>query len=299
MTKIPHPPQLQGLIDLACHKGVDVRSTLLRVLTDLYVQKPAHAPDEEAQYIELALPLIGSADAVTRTTVAARLASYPAAPSAVLEQLARVTGYTVTAPARAEKREPEVKRPETEHDLTELFFKSSQEERRLILANFDVAIPARRTASPVNHATTHKLLEAAALTRNKAEFAHILRRALGVSESLAGRIVDDASGEPLIVAVKALAMPTALLQRVLLFLDQSIGQSVERVYDLANLYEELNIPTAEAMLDIWRNKASMPRHQSVYHQDERRGAREAMIPSNARTTRRSSSLASRFRNSGR
>ncbi len=51
-------PPLDGLVDLACRDGVDIRPTLLRVLTDLYVQKPTHSADEETQYVELALGLI-------------------------------------------------------------------------------------------------------------------------------------------------------------------------------------------------------------------------------------------------
>ena len=37
-----------------------MRSALLRVLTDLYVQKPKHTADEERHYTELALRLIES-----------------------------------------------------------------------------------------------------------------------------------------------------------------------------------------------------------------------------------------------
>ena len=58
MLKSSAYPPLDSLVDLACRDGVDIRPTLLRVLTDLYVQKPAHSADEEAQYIELALGLI-------------------------------------------------------------------------------------------------------------------------------------------------------------------------------------------------------------------------------------------------
>ena len=42
---------LDGLVDLACRDGVDIRPTLLRVLTDLYVQRPTHSADEETQYV--------------------------------------------------------------------------------------------------------------------------------------------------------------------------------------------------------------------------------------------------------
>ena len=43
MMKSSPDPKLDGLVDLACRDGVDIRPTLLRVLTDLYVQKPKHS----------------------------------------------------------------------------------------------------------------------------------------------------------------------------------------------------------------------------------------------------------------
>ncbi|MES1154815.1 MAG: DUF2336 domain-containing protein, partial [Pseudorhodoplanes sp.] len=45
--RLPQSPSLQGLVGLADRTGVDIKPTLLRVLTDLYVQKPLHTPDEE------------------------------------------------------------------------------------------------------------------------------------------------------------------------------------------------------------------------------------------------------------
>src|SRR5690242_3247819 len=87
MPKFAADPRLDGLFDLALRDGVDIRPTLLRVLTDLYVQKPFHTQDEETQYVELATGLIEAVDAATRAAVAARLQDYPAAPAAVLAKL--------------------------------------------------------------------------------------------------------------------------------------------------------------------------------------------------------------------
>src|SRR5450759_4015274 len=88
MAKFTAYPPLDGLVDLACRDGVDIRPTLLRVLTDLYVQKPTHSADEETHYVELALGLIESADAATRAAVLASLSAYRAAPMAILRKLA-------------------------------------------------------------------------------------------------------------------------------------------------------------------------------------------------------------------
>jgi uncharacterized protein (DUF2336 family) len=68
---------------------MDMRPTLLRVLTDLYVQKLTHTPDEERHYTELALRLLDSVDVATRTAVAGRLARHLSPPLQVIKQLAR------------------------------------------------------------------------------------------------------------------------------------------------------------------------------------------------------------------
>src|ERR1044071_5979178 len=83
--------KLEGLDSLARRDGVDTRPTLLRVLTDLYVQKPSHTPEEERHYTELALRLIDAVDVTARATVAARLARHVNAPLPVLRRLARDT----------------------------------------------------------------------------------------------------------------------------------------------------------------------------------------------------------------
>src|SRR3954447_16462983 len=82
-------PKLEGLDSLARRDGVDIRPTLVRVLTDLYVQKPAHGAEEERHYTELALRLIDSVDLATRVTIAKKLGAYERAPPAVARRLAR------------------------------------------------------------------------------------------------------------------------------------------------------------------------------------------------------------------
>src|SRR5262249_59878475 len=59
------------------------------VLTDLYLQRPIHTPEDEHYYTELALRLIDATEISERAALAARLASYQSAPKPVLERLAR------------------------------------------------------------------------------------------------------------------------------------------------------------------------------------------------------------------
>ena len=76
-----------GLMNLSKHQGVDIRPTLLRVLTDLYVQAKSHSSDEERQFAELASRLIDEVDDATRAAVRARLAIYPQTPRIVAIKL--------------------------------------------------------------------------------------------------------------------------------------------------------------------------------------------------------------------
>ena len=82
-------PSLDGLSDLALRSGVDMRPTLLRILTDLYVQKLGHTPEEERHYTELALRLLDAVDVATRAAVAVRLARHLSPPLLVLQHLSR------------------------------------------------------------------------------------------------------------------------------------------------------------------------------------------------------------------
>src|ERR1700761_2889899 len=87
MTTSPSFPGFDGLMTLSRREGVDIRPTLLRVLTDLYVQANSHSADEERQFVELTSRLIDQVDDATRAAVRARLAVYPATPAPILKHL--------------------------------------------------------------------------------------------------------------------------------------------------------------------------------------------------------------------
>src|SRR5579859_2891312 len=87
MTKPPLFPGFDGLMTLSRREGVDIRPTLLRVLTDLYVQAASHSEEEARQFVELTSRLIDQVDDATRAAVRSRLALYPATPAPVLKHL--------------------------------------------------------------------------------------------------------------------------------------------------------------------------------------------------------------------
>ena len=281
MAKSSAYPPLDSLVDLACRDGVDIRPTLLRVLTDLYVQKPVHSAEEETQFVELARGLIDVVDATTLAVVADKLSVYPAAPAAILGRLGIPTARPVApAPARTEAK------PAARTDLLEVFFAASTDERRLILTNLDVeAETAARL--PAASSEVIRRLENAALQRNPGEFARMLER----SSASAGRW-PSASRATLPASrswsslVRSGCRPQCSIA-YLLFLNPTIGQSVERVYDLARLYDELTPSAAEHMLAMWRQTAgrSRPVHEPVYWDDERRDARSLSSPARYRSER--------------
>lgn len=302
MIKPPSISPIDGLVDLACRDGVDVRPTLLRVLTDLYVQKPAHSADEVTQYVELALGLIDSVDNTTRAAVAASLSHYPAAPAAILAKL----GLSESAPAPRpallevmalpevmvapeatlvpEQAPPDVALIEessvsiTAASLTDVFLNAPPADRRLILANLDIVANPAALIAPLPDDKVARL-EQAALHREPAAFARIIETALGVDRELARRIADDNSGEPIVIMARALGIKAAVLQRILLFLNPTIGRSVERVFDLAVLYDEISLATACHMVALWRQDAPAV-------QAPRKGRYEPVYQDDARTVRR-------------
>ena len=81
----PRLSSLQGFTEIGLRGGVDMRPTLLRVLTDLYVQKLTHTPEEDLHYTELALRLLEFVDVPTRVAVATRLARHLSPPAPVIK----------------------------------------------------------------------------------------------------------------------------------------------------------------------------------------------------------------------
>lgn len=303
MTMSMHPG-LEGLVDLACRDGVDIRPTLLRVLTDLYVQKPTHTAEEERHYVELAQRLIETVDASTRAIVLARLASYRHIPQALRHLVdseplpePRATGPDTVLDVPAAETPPLAPSrmmQATAAELCDLFFDSDAHTRRLILTNLDAVASGPVTA---RKSDIGRHLEIAALRHDGTAFARELADALDLDRALAQRIVDDATGEPIVVVAKVLGMPAEVLQRVLLFLNPSVGQSVQRVYELAALYEQMSLQAAHHLLSILRDATAQPAHRSVTYQptswnDEQIGAREAAMPHHHHEGGRDSEVAS-------
>jgi len=87
-----------------------------------------------------------------------------------------------------------------------------------------------------------------------------------------------------VVAAVALGMPAAMLQRILLCLNPAVSRSVQRVYDLALLQEEIEPDTALRLVAIWQSsrraeKKSAPARPAVQPPQNRTGGRsEPAVP---------------------
>jgi len=245
MTAAPLFPGFDGLMTLSRREGVDIRPTLLRVLTDLYVQASAHSADEERQFVELTSRLIDQVDDATRAAVRARLAVYPATPFETMNKL----GLRRTLPGQAMPGAPAIAsapseatasrapteaqlrmasslsmRPNDAAEISDMFFAANASERALILHNLNetpLKASARIPAARAKRAT--ETLEMAAFAEDSESFALEIGEALILPARIATQVVNDPGGEPLACAARALDMPSAAFQRVLLFLNPEFG----------------------------------------------------------------------------
>jgi hypothetical protein len=280
---------------LAKREGVDIRPTLLRVLTDLYVQAPGHSAEEQQHYVELASRLITQVDDTTRSVVRARLAVYPDTPHEIRELLGLAKPVALpqavldaeplpqTEQQQAEtagRREAKLSmQPDDAASIDEMFMGAASTERIQILRNLETS-PLRPAAriEPLRAGRAVAVLERAAFAGDQSAFAAELSDALLLPASVGERIVADASGEALACAAKTLTMPSDIFQRVLLFLKPEWGSSVIRVFRLARLYDTLSDQAALIMLSVWRGAIiaqTKAKYRPALYDDERRRARPA------------------------
>jgi hypothetical protein len=282
--------------DLGDANDIDMQTMLLRMLTDLYLQRPTHTPEDEHYYTELALRLIDAAAVSERVAIAERLATYPSAPPAVVRRLARdaievaepvllhspcltavdleaIAATCGEAHARAIATRSHATRPTAPgydakaraSELCELFYAAPAPERRLILINLDYALLGPwQPSAPLQRADIRRL-ESAALQHSAETLMRELGRTLGVSRAQARRIINDESGEAMVVVAKAVNLPVDALQRMLLFMNPWAGESIGRIYELSALYGEISVEAARRLVALWRDAAE-PEHGPAAHE---------------------------------
>jgi len=300
MTASPLFPGFDGLMTLSRREGVDIRPTLLRVLTDLYVQAPKHSSDEQRQFVELASRLVDQVDDATRAAVRARLAIYPGAPQEILAKLGLKPAQT-DAPMPAAKEIPAPPsaplppRPLTEAErrmasnipmhptdaaeVCALFQRADSAERAAILHNLAES-PLKASARIPQRRATRSIaaLEMAAFVTDVENFTRELAETLILPATIASAVVGDPGGEPLACAMRALDVSSAAFQRILMFLNPEAGSSVNYVYRLSRLYDRLSERSALVMLAAWRGSTmavARAKYRSSLYDDERHHVRAA------------------------
>ncbi len=285
-------PGFDGLMTLSRREGVDIR-----LLTDLYVQANAHSGEEERQFVELTSRSIDQVDDATRAAVRARLAIYPGTPVEVLRKLglkppdrrvplaheipAAPSAAAVKPPSEAQLRMQTnlSMQPRDAAEIDDMFFRASASERVLILHDLPAtSLRASARIPPARARRAVETLEMAAFAADVENFTLELGETLILPPRVAAQVVNDPGGEPLACAAKALGMPSAVFQRVLLFLKPEFGSSVNYVYRLSRLYDRLSERSALIMLAAWRGSTmavTHARYQPNLYDDERHRARSA------------------------
>jgi hypothetical protein len=289
---------------LSRREGVDIRPTLLRVLTDLYVQASVHNEDEARQFVELTSRLIDEVDDATRAAVRARLSIYPGTPLQVMKKLGlkpatpdqrlplarAIAAQPIASPppkaAAQPPSEAQVRmastlsmQPRDAAEISDMFFGAAASERALILHNLSETPLKASTRIPANRAARAiETLEMAAFAADLENFTLELGEALILPSRVAAQVVNDPGGEPLACAARALDMPAAVFQRVLLFLKPEFGESVNQVYRLSRMYDRLSERSALIMLAAWRGSTmaiTRAKYRPTLYDDERHRARPA------------------------
>jgi hypothetical protein len=275
--------KLDALSGLIRSDGVDPKPTLLRMLTDFYVQKRTHSPEENRHFTELALRLIDEVDGATRADIARRLGEHGGAPPIVLQRLtgdrarantgdaapttAKGTGIRNTspvtrsnlAPASTDRLVITAQDRAAATGFSGQFFAGDSQTRRAILRELDTGAAVTPLGiAAADAVATCRELENAALRSRPYEFVREMERALAIPRTIAEMIVNDVSGEPMLVVAKALGMPTNAVQRILLLVNPAVGNSVRRVFDLTELYEELSSRAALRLISLWRYSEQLP-----------------------------------------
>lgn len=266
---LANPDNNEILKGIAAHPGADMTARLLLALTALYIDKSAHSDEEQQQYVELALRLIDRVDATTRTTVAGMLQGHAAAPAELCERLKlpKPAWPAIDGRAAAKAADPIPLAPAAPADtpdipdlttLGEAFFAASAAERRNLLALVPADPNAKLEGVPATAEEAERVyagLDAAALQGRIGEFFREFERSLAMPRSLCERIVNDRSGEPMVIVARAANIPIAVLQRLLLLVNPAVSHSVRRVFDLTDLYHDLDRGAAIRLLALWRGEA--------------------------------------------
>lgn len=118
--------------------------------------------------------------------------------------------------------------------------------------HFDVALNAAQKGGQI---------PGLARAKRKEALIDAFAEGLSLDRDLVERMVDDPSGEPLVLLVKAIGLSDADARQVLLLANPAIGLAVQTFFRLADLHASMEPALAEAMIAAWRGDAdASPEH---------------------------------------
>ena len=253
------------LIGLADRPGGDVKARLLLALTALYVERETHTDAEKRQYAELAQRLLDVVDATTRSAVIAILQDHPSAPLEIMRRPPASPGLAAPTPPGGSRLATLVSLPRQAAETGKLlpaptergeaFFAATAARRRELLTQIAKECEEQGARASDHPPADCTRLDAAVLGGRIGELIREFERTLDLPRSLCERIVNDPLGEPIVVAAAAARIPIAVVQRILLLINPAVSHSVERVFDLTNLYYEIDRRAADRLMSSWREAA--------------------------------------------
>lgn len=190
--------------------------------------------------------------------------------------------------------------PEVEiHEATERFLDLDRSGRNGVLAalasqkvqpprlspreQFDIALNAAQKAGQI---------PALARSKRKEALVGAFADGLGLEHALVERMIDDPSGEPLVLLVKAIGLSDAEARQVLLLANPAIGYAVKTFFRLADLHAAMEPTVAEAMIAAWRGDPTAV-HEPQRHVpllDDSEGVRQRSSQTERRPSRREANL---------
>jgi hypothetical protein len=144
---------------------------------------------------------------------------------------------------------------------------------------FDIALNAAQKAGQI---------PALARSKRKEALVSAFADGLGLERALVERMIDDPSGEPLVLLVKAIGLSDAEARQVLLLANPAIGYAVKTFFRLADLHASMEPTVAESMVAAWRgDPAAVHEPQKhVPYVDDSEGVRRRTSQSERRPSRR-------------
>lgn len=135
------------------------------------------------------------------------------------------------------------------------------------------ALPQLRPDQLLTAAFARSDIVAAARRGDRESLVQSFSMVLGIDRKVVARMIDDPSGEPLVLMAKAAGLNDGDGRAVLLLANKEIGASVDAFFRVADLYASLERPVADAFIDAWRGGSKRKStHVPVWIDSESRAA---------------------------